>query len=293
MSAPGALVAVLGSVNMDLVTTTDRLPEAGQTVLGASFSTVCGGKGANQAIAAARAGGRVSMVGAVGDDDFGIQLRANLERAGVLSHSLRTVDGSSGIASIVVDATGENVIVVVPGANGTMDSLTVSDEELLAAVDMVVCQLEIPLHTVVRAAQIVDSAGHLFLLNPSPMTALPAALLANTTILVLNQGEADSLGTDQVKRVPHVVTTLGARGAHYRGPDGATAAVPAPSVTAVDTTGAGDAFTGALAVAWVEGRQPVDAIRFACAAGALATTQRGAGSSPGRAAVDDLVARTY
>ncbi|WP_111767697.1 ribokinase [Nakamurella deserti] len=289
-----AAIVVLGSVNMDLVVTTPTLPRPGQTLLGRTFQTVCGGKGANQAIAAARSGGRVRFVGAVGDDAFGGQLAANLGGNGVDTAALRTVDGPSGIAAITVDDAAENSIVVVPGANAAMAELTVAEQQLLTDASIVVCQLEIPLSTVVHAGAVAAAAGKPFLLNPSPMQPLSWALLSNTTVLVLNEHEAAEVGADAVDDVFHVVTTLGRHGARYRGPDGEVFTVPAPEVEAVDTTGAGDAFTGALAVAWVEGRRPLEALQFACAAGALATTTPGASvSSPTRQAIEELVARTY
>jgi ribokinase len=294
---PRGAITVLGSVNMDLVATTTRLPAPGETVLGSGFSTVCGGKGSNQAIAASRASGgstTVRFLGAVGEDAFGGELRANLAAAGVHVDLVRTAPGPSGIAVILVDEAAENVIVVVAGANGTLTRLTAAEEEDLAESELVICQLEIPVDTVAHAAQIVGAAGKTFLLNPSPVQKLPEALLASTSILVLNEGEAATLGGSALDRVPHVVTTLGSAGARYRGADGAVFDVPAPKVDAVDTTGAGDAFTGAFAVAWSEQRSAKDAVRWACAAGALATTVPGAGTSaPGRAAIDQLVAATY
>ena len=293
MSTDAAIV-VLGSVNMDLVVTTPTLPQPGQTLLGKTFRTVCGGKGANQAIAAARSGGRVRFIGAVGDDAFGAELADNLAGNGVDTAALRRVGGPSGIAAITVDDRAENSIVVVPGANAAVAELTAAEQEALTAASIVVCQLEIPLSTVVHAGAIAAAAGRPFLLNPSPMQPLSWALLSNTTLLVLNEHEAAEVGADAVDDVFHVVTTLGGRGARYRGPDGEEFTVPAPKVDAVDTTGAGDAFTGALAVAWVEGLKPLAALQFACAAGALATTVPGASvSSPGRDAIEQLVARTY
>jgi ribokinase len=255
-------------------------------VLGSEFTTVCGGKGANQAVAAARAapGRTVRMLGAVGDDAFGAELRAHLAGNHVHIAELRTVVGPSGVASILVDDSAENVIVVVPGANAVMTSLTASEEERVGESGIVVAQLEIPIETVTHAASICASTGRPFLLNASPVRPLTAELIAATTILVLNEGEAAELGaaTDEV---PHLVITLGERGARYRGPDGEVLNVSAPQIRAVDTTGAGDAFTGALAVAWVEGRPAADALRFACAAGSLACTRHGADSSPTRAEI--------
>jgi ribokinase len=286
-------IVVLGSVNMDLVTTADHLPAAGETLLGKTFSTIPGGKGGNQAIAAARAGGTVLFIGAVGRDDFGSQLTDSLQGGGVSVDLLRHVGGPSGIASITVDDSAENSIVVVQGANGTVVGLTDADRDAVRAAGLLVCQLEIPMSAVVSAAGVAAAAGVPVLLNPSPACELPAELLASVSLLVLNEGEAASIGAAAVAGVPHVVTTLGALGARYRGPD-AEFDVRAPQVEAVDTTGAGDAFTGALAVAWISGCSPRESVELACAAGALATTTPGAASSsPARTAIDELARITY
>ncbi len=295
-SLPGGepVITIVGSINMDLVVTAVTLPQPGQTLLGKDFRTICGGKGANQAIAAGRAGGTVRIIGAIGDDPFGPELLANLAAAGVRIDAVRKTTGPSGIAVITVDEAAENSIVVVPGANGRVLDLTAAEQELIGESTMVVCQLEIPPATVVQAAEITAAAGHSFLLNPSPLAPLPAGLLSNTDVLVLNEGEAAAIGAGAVGRVPHVITTLGAAGARYRGSDGTELTVPAPVVDAVDTTGAGDAFTGAFAVARVDGLPMLQALQFACAAGALAASVVGASSSaPERAAIEQLVRRTY
>ncbi len=287
-------ITVLGSINMDLVARTPRLPSPGETVLGTGFCAVPGGKGSNQAIAAARAGGDVTFLGAVGSDAFADELGDALRGAGVRTDRLRRVTGPSGIAVISVDDDAENTIIVVPGANGTVTTLSEADRRAVTDAAMLMVQLEIPLDTVTTAAGIAARAGVPVLLNPSPARPLPAELLAAVTVLVLNEGEAAVLGAQAVAGVPHVVTTLGAAGARYRGPRENVIDVPAPRVVPVDTTGAGDAFTGALAVAWSEGAAPEAALRRACAAGALATTIDGASnSSPTRAAIDELVRRTY
>ncbi|AZI57337.1 ribokinase [Nakamurella antarctica] len=286
-------IAVVGSVNMDLVVTTDALPEPGETLLGNSFQTIPGGKGSNQAIAAAKAGGAVTFIGAVGSDGFAAELRSNLHAAGVDCSLLRTAPGPSGIAAIAVNKSAENTIVVVPGANFAMTSLADSDTAAIASSAMLVCQLEIPMTTVVAAAQAAQTAGVPVLLNPSPMQNLSAELLAATTILIVNEGEAREIGS-AADHVAHVIVTLGGAGARYRGPDGAAFQVPVPDIDPIDTTGAGDGFAGAFAVAWAEGQSPLQAVRFACCAGALATTVRGAStSSPLRADIDRLVSLTY
>lgn len=286
--ANGSIV-VVGSINLDLIGTAARFPQAGETLLGDRFSTSPGGKGGNQAVAAARAGGAVSFLGAVGDDEFGTRLAGSLTEAGVSTAGLRTVPGPSGVALITVTDSGENSIVVLPGANAELTDLTDADVTTIRAAALLVLQLEIPLTTVTAAARAAAAAGIPVLLNASPVTELPANLLAATTIAVVNQGEAAELG-DALDGVAHVITTLGAAGARYRGPAGEQVAVPGFPITPVDTTGAGDAFTGALAVAWTRGDRPGDALRWAGAAGALATLTAGAaGSAPTAATVETFL----
>ncbi|WP_327147932.1 ribokinase [Nocardia sp. NBC_01329] len=282
MTAP--LIAVLGSINMDLVTTTDRRPDPGETVLGRGFAMVPGGKGANQAIAASRAGGLVLFLGAIGTDVFGPQLRAVLTASGVDTTGLRTLDGPSGVASIVVDSAGENSIVVVGGANAELTGLGAADRTAIAAADILLCQLEIPIPTIEEAVRHARDNGTVVMLNPSPAQRLSEELWGLVDVAVVNRGEAEELG-GTLDRVPHLVVTLGADGARHRGPDGAETAVTGPAVEVVDTTGAGDTFAGALAVRWSRG--PAEALRFACAAGALATTVLGASAAiPSRAEIE-------
>lgn len=276
MSVSNPHIAVLGSVNMDLITQTPTFPAPGETVLGTSFTTSPGGKGANQAIAAAKAGARVTIVGAVGDDGFGGTLRRTLTSAGVDDRALRTTAGSSGIAAITVDARAENSIVVVPGANAGVRELTDDDRAIIADADILLCQLEIPLETVAAAFHYAHSRGVVTMLNPSPVRELPDALVDVIDALVVNEAEEASIGL-RPGRVAHVITTLGARGARYRGAE--SFEVSAPPVHAVDTTGAGDAFAGALAASWFRG--PRTAVHWACVAGSLAATRPGASASSG------------
>ncbi|MFI6165182.1 ribokinase [Nocardia sp. NPDC051052] len=269
-------IAVLGSINMDLVTTTDRRPVPGETVLGTGFAMVPGGKGSNQAIAAQRAGGAVRFLGAVGDDVFAAELRRVLTDSGVNVERLRTVDGPSGVAAIVVDGGGENSIIVVGGANARMTELTEADLDAIAGADILLCQLEIPIDTVLAGARHARANGTTVLLNPSPTQHLPAELWANVDVAVVNSGEAEQLGA-ALDPVAHVVITRGADGATYRGPGGKQLSQPSPEVDVIDTTGAGDTFTGALAAAWRYG--PEHALTWAGTAGALATTKLGASTS--------------
>jgi ribokinase len=285
---------VLGSLNMDLVVRAARLPAPGETVLGTDFATLQGGKGANQAIAAARAGADVTMLGAVGTDAFGTELSAALRAHGITVDRLRTVDGPSGIAVITVDDNAENTIVVAPNANGRFTELTAADVTAIRSSSMLLLQLENPIQAVVAGAQAAAGAGVPVLLNPSPAQPLPPALLSAVTILVLNEGEARAFGESALAAVPHVVTTLGSAGASYRGPHGEVATAQPPAVDPIDTTGAGDAFIGAFAVAWATGATPLAALRWACAAGALATTRSGAGASaPLRSEIGQYAASPY
>ncbi|MFE2996524.1 ribokinase [Nocardia sp. NPDC059246] len=283
-----ARIAVVGSINMDLVTTVGRRPEAGETVAGDGFALVPGGKGSNQAIAARRAGAEVEFVGAVGGDVFADALRKVLHEAGVGVSRLREVEGPSGIATIVVDRNGENTIIVVAGANGRMTELTTADLDTIAAADVLMCQLEIPIPTVLAAARHARANGTTVVLNPSPAQELPDELWAEVDVAVVNEGEAARLAS-ALTDVPHVITTLGGAGASYRGPDGVELAHPGIRVQVVDTTGAGDTFTGALAAHWHEG--PPSALAWACTAGALATTKLGASASiPESAEVEGVLA---
>ncbi len=276
-------VCVVGSVNMDIGFDVDTLPRPGETALAASMRSTPGGKGANQAVAAARAGADVQFVGAVGDDAAAVQLREHLDANGVGTDGLITVPGRSGNAVVIVDSSGENVIVVAPEANGRLTLDPAALRSLLADTDVLLLQLEIPIATATAAACAAHSAGVTVILNASPSggdEAELAELAELIDVLVVNETEA----RQWVWPVPHQVTTRGARGASYRG-DGAEFTVPAPAVDPVDTSGAGDVFAGVLAAGWTDGRD--HALRRACAAGALATLVPGAGDcAPDADAID-------
>ena len=263
---------MLGSINLDLAITVEQLPAPGATVLGAGLRRSLGGKGANQALAAARAGAQVAMIGRVGRGDGDDAVR-RLELGGVDVSAVRRVDAPTGLALITVDADGENTIVVHPGANAEWPELDQREAAVIAGADLLVVQLELPMDLVLAGAETAAAAGVPVLLNPSPIRPLPDRLRAAVAIIVVNEGEAAAVVAGPGLRV---VTTLGARGARYAGPDGAVA-VPAPAVRVIDTTGAGDAFTGAFAAAWARGDDPAAALTAGCAAGAEATTRFGAG----------------
>ena len=279
-------VAVVGSINMDLVTNAPRFPRMGETLLGTDFNRFMGGKGANQAVAAARLGADVRMIGAVGDDGFGYEMLTNLEREGVCSDCVKTAQGyPSGIANITV-AGGENSIVTVSGANFALTPEDVlMHEETIAGSDVVLSQLEIPMACVITAAKLAQKHGRPFVLNPAPAQRLPQELLELTTLLTPNVYElAASLGLPQdmpveelIGRSPcPVLMTVGEKGAVYNDEQGALHHVPSFPVTPVDSTGAGDTFNGAFAVYWKEGMET--AVRKACAAAAVSITKNGAQS---------------
>jgi ribokinase len=277
-----ARVVVVGSINLDLVVTTVRLPSAGETIPGSDFQRFGGGKGANQALAAARMGADVTLVAKVGDDESGAVLVRDLEHAGVDVTQIGRVAGPTGTAVITVDAEGHNTIVVVPGANA---ALSPADVEVARAVieasDALLLQLEVPMETVVAAAELARAAGVAVFLNPSPMQPLPDRLLDGLAFLVVNETELAALtdGTSDTGRlfargVRQIVLTLGEEGARLIDAD-RSREIPSFRVTSIDSTAAGDAFLGALA-ATLSARGLDAALIAASAAGALATTRMGA-----------------
>ncbi len=286
-----AEVVVVGSLNVDLVVAVDHRPAPGETVLGGDVATHPGGKGANQAVAAARLGGRVAMLGCVGDDPHGELLLSSLRSAGVDDrHVRRLADVPSGIATITVTPDGQNAIVVSPGANARLGATDVLEaRSLLAGARVVVAQLEVPLAVVERAA--AAAAGVTVVLNAAPAQPLPATLLKRVDVLVVNEQEAGVLlegeapdaedAEDAARRLlglgPRAaVITLGAGGAVHAADDGRAGHVPTSAVSVVDTTGAGDAFVGALALALARDAGLDRATGRAVRAGTVATRREGA-----------------
>jgi ribokinase len=259
-------------------------------VTGREFRTIPGGKGANQAVAAARAGAEVTFLGAVGSDAFGEQIRATLAAEGIDVSRLRTVEGPTGTAHIVVDDEGGNSIVVVPSANGTVTSITEEDRAAIAAADALLLQLETPLEGVIAGARAANEAGVPVILTPAPVQPLPADLLGAVQLLVPNEHEAKPIGGDLaglLELVPEALITLGAAGCVYGRRGEEPIEVSGQEVDAVDTTAAGDTFVGALAVARAEGLETIAALRWATVAAALSVQRVGATSSmPSRAEIE-------
>ena len=299
-------IVVIGSINMDLVCRTPRMPVGGETILGSDFVTIPGGKGANQAVAAARLGGDVHMIGRVGDDDFGKHLLAGLADNGVnIDRVPITKNTASGVAMILVDAKGQNSIVVAPGANAKVSTKDIdAAKELIKDAAAVVLQLEIPLPVVQHAIALCRRLGVYTILDPAPAQKLPREMFA-VDIFTPNESEAEILaGKGEMHRDPKqtashflkrgaraAVLKRGAAGAVWVDQDAAYAS-RSFKVKVVDTTAAGDAFTGALAVARAEGKSPEEAVRFACAAGSLCCTGFGAQPSlPTRKQADLLLRR--
>lgn len=275
----------------------ERIPAPGETVLSNGFSVALGGKGQNQAVAAARAGAPTRFVAAVGVDAFGAQIREGLETDGISGDLVRDVDAPTGTALIAVDGHGENTIIVEAGANAQLVGLSEADRMAIAESAVLVMQLEIPLDTVVAAAAHARMSGTTAVLNAAPICDLPDELLASLDILIVNEHEAAHLaksraGTDLTDLVPTVIVTLGADGAVLYGRGTEEIRVPAPKVTAVDATGAGDTFCGALAAAIDEGQALESALRFAVVAASLSVENHGAVPSiPRRPAIDERLAK--
>lgn len=289
-----AKIVVVGSSNTDLVVRVPRLPGAGETVLGGDLSTVAGGKGANQAVAAARLGAQVTFVACVGEDAYGAAAVQHYRDEGIDVRYVRTTPAApSGVALIFVDGAGHNMIAVAPGANYLLapDDIEQAASAIHAA-DTVLLQLEIPLATVEAAIHLARRAGVRVILNPAPAQALPARLLAQVDVITPNEHEArvtaglpprtplpDVAAALQAAGVATVLVTLGEQGAYVYDRAGAAFHVPAVAVTAVDTVAAGDAFNGGLAVALSRGMDLAGAVRYANAVAAISVTRAGAQTS--------------
>ncbi|QEG39091.1 ribokinase [Roseimaritima ulvae] len=294
-SHPAPKIVVLGSINMDLVVRCARLPLPGQTVLADSSAEFCGGKGANQAVAAAVAGADVTMIGAVGDDAFADRLLNNLRQHGIHDACVaRRVDQASGLAVISVDQQGQNSIVVVSGANGSVSPADVrAAEAIIEGCDLLLVQLEIPLDTVLAGIKLAQQAGVKVVLDPAPAPSDVPPELLKVDVLCPNESEAAELtgrpveSLDDARRAAetlhhrgadHVALTLGERGTLLYS-QGTSEIIPAYPIDAVDTTAAGDAFAGAFATRWSQTGDLQEAVRYANAAGALAASQHGAQAS--------------
>jgi ribokinase len=308
-----AAIIVLGSLNMDIAALGPRLPQPGETVMGSHFHTAPGGKGANQAYAAAKIGGAGStaMLGRVGDDDFGRQMIANLVSVGCGAEGVRKLQGASGVALILIAESGQNSIVVVPGANDRFTPADIAaDAQLLRGARYALLQLEVPLPTTIAAARTARAAGLEVILDPAPAPEhLPPELLQSVSVLTPNETEASllvgrkaadvsidaarTIATElQSRGVRHVIIKLGAKGCLLLEGDTATH-VPAPMVKAVDTTGAGDNFNAAFAVACSEGASRLDACQFAVHAAAISVTRMGCQASvPSRTELDAYLRQT-
>jgi ribokinase len=288
-------IIVVGSINLDLVAHAENIPRPGETLTGNAFRTFLGGKGANQAVAAARLGYPTTMVGNVGDDSFGAQLRSGLSHAGVSSEAVDTVPGASGVALIVTAADGQNSIVVIPGANGKLVPEQLARQtQLLQQAGILLTQLEIPLESVEYLANFAEQHNIPFMLDPAPARALSVALLKKVTWLTPNETEAAALlnreglqpsdgmeaATALLRKGPrNVILKLGVCGCVLAAAGQRPEVIPAFSVVPVDTTAAGDAFSGGFAVGLMRGHSPRDCAIFASAVAAISVSRWGAQSS--------------
>lgn len=282
------VIVVVGSINHDSVIRCAHLPQPGETVQGHDYDAGLGGKGANQAVAAAQAGGRVAMVGAVGRDAAGSSLLTELARYGVATEHVTTVDGATGVAHVHVEHSGENHIVIHAGANGRVSELSARQRTAVGSADAVLLQLEVPMEVVYSTAKMSHAAGVPVILNPAPAAPLPEGLLDYIDVLILNRTELEVLSgiadlEEAVRSLSryrlHVIATLGAEGSLWAGPDGNLIRTAAAQVPVVDTTGAGDCFAGAFAVAWARGGDLRQAIVEATAAAGLSVQRAGAANS--------------
>ena len=301
-------IVVVGSINIDLVARAQRIPVAGETIAGLDFQTHPGGKGANQAVAVARLGYPVNMIGRTGDDAFGRQLREGLLNAGIDVSAVGVSEGSSGVAVIIVSPSGENVIVVTPGANGLVTPSDIdANIDMIRHAGLVLTQLEIPLATVEHLASVCSHEGVPMMLDPAPACELPPLVLTQTRWFTPNETEASfylstSSPLDSPEQIAEsllalgpgaVVLKLGARGVYLGDRNGLAQQIEGFRVDAVDTTAAGDAFNGSFAAALMLGKTPEESARFATAAAAISVTRAGAQSSmPTLSEVDQLLKGT-
>lgn len=306
-------IVVVGSINLDLVASVLRLPAEGETLIGRGFASYAGGKGANQAVGAARLGAHVVMVGRLGNDLFAERLRGELNEAGVDTEGVRNVDGPSGSAVILVTPGGGNSIVVVPGANYSLLPEHLDEHlNLFRDASVVLCQLEIPLETVEYVGSVATSLGVPFVLDPAPAQALSPEILRNVTWLTPNETETrailkhlghpmkdDSIDGKTISAmgeriletgVRNLILKLGSRGIYLVGKDVPPTSIAPYRVRAIDTTAAGDAFNGGFAYGLTQGLAPIEAARFACAVAAVSVTRVGAQRSmPTLAEVEALM----
>jgi len=270
-------IAVVGSINMDLVTSVKKVPIAGETVMGEAFATMPGGKGANQAVAAARLGAEVSMIGCLGSDYLGDGLLEDLKKEGIRTEAVKRVEGSSGTASIILSE-GDNRIIVVPGANHEMTPQWIEENrKVIEDSDLLLVQLEIPLNCVQKALEVARAANVKTILNPAPMTKLPAEIIQLADYITPNEHEYQTLSEEFsiAELSSRLIITMGDEGVIFY-EDGKEVRIPALNVPVHDTTGAGDTFNGALGVAICEQLGLKEAISFANRAAALSITQIGA-----------------
>jgi ribokinase len=294
VDVPKKPVVVVGSINIDLVSTTERIPAIGETISGRDFQIHPGGKGANQAVAVARLGYPVRMIGRIGTDAFGKQLRSNLESAGVDVAGVMTSEGTSGVAVILVDNKGENSIVITAGANALLSPQDLDTNiEIIRSAGLVLTQLEIPLETVEYLADLCDREGVPLILDPAPARKLQVDFLRRVAWFTPNETEADffvdflggsseTAGPEDIaleltaRGLQGVILKLGSRGAYISGTNGEARSIASFPVNAVDSTAAGDAFNGAFATGLMIGKSPIESAQFASAAAAISVTRAGA-----------------
>jgi ribokinase len=283
-------IVVAGSINMDLVVRAERIPVTGETVQGTEFRTHPGGKGANQAVAVARLGYPVSMIGRLGGDAFGVELREHLRGSGIDVSAVRTAEASSGVAVIIVSPAGDNVIVVTSGANAFVTPADIdANLEMIRSAGLVLTQLEIPLETVEHLAGVCEREDVPFILDPAPAVELPSAVMRQSRWFTPNETEAAFFSAGDLSDPPEeiarmllakgpraVALKMGRRGIYLADRDGLNRQIDAFAVHAVDTTAAGDAFNGAFATALMLGSDPIESARFAAAAAAVSVTRPGA-----------------